>query len=81
MSDRLSDEQVADFANAGRYIKWPGYVEALAREVQDSRRLLAAIRALPDDPRGSDLHESPHWFNQGWREAMRQVKALLEEQQ
>ena len=51
---------------------------ALAREVQDSRRRLAAIRALPDTLLGAADTLYGDGVKDGWAEAMRQVKALLD---
>ena len=81
MSDRLPDDQVAWYAGTSRTAKWTAdmslqeNIVTLAREVQDSRRLLAAIRALPDtlSPFGP-----PELFTAGYEDAMRQVKALLD---
>jgi hypothetical protein len=78
--DRLSDELVARVANLQR----PQYGDAqafvlLAREVQRSRRVLAAIRALPDELDASWGAKTRETFGYGWVAAMRQVKALLED--
>ena len=51
-------------------------IEELEAEVQDSRRRLAAIRALPDD--GPTHPDDPDVYWSGYRYAMRQVKALLD---
>ena len=80
MSDRLSDEQVARVAAIQRPLN--NEAEAfvlLAREVLDSRRRLAAIRALPDTAQvvADGVPERGPWLR-GYAHAMRQVKALLD---
>ena len=87
VSDHLSDEDVArltDMATEGvesaetdREADAAIVIGLLAREVQDSRRILAAIRALPDDP-PPDRHLNTTTPTFGYRYAMRQVKALLD---
>jgi hypothetical protein len=77
MSDRLSDEQVAHWTSIDPEMVDSAMSHAvfhLAREVRESRRILAAIRALPDtlDSTFSDA------ARETYRVTMRQVKALLE---
>jgi hypothetical protein len=70
----MPDESVAYFTQA---LKHPQHVVELALEVQESRRLLDAIRALPDR---ADHSTSSYGAAAaiGYAAAMRQVKALLE---
>ena len=76
MSDRLSDELVAEYLNPTfGYDYSDPQLYLLAQEVQDSRRRLAAIRALPDSVRGTTVQTN---YDEGYEDAMRQVKALLE---
>ena len=73
--ERISDEQIEYWAGPLCAGFFPEH--KLAREVQDSRRILAAIRALPDDP-PPDRHLNTTTPTFGYRYAMRQVKALLD---
>lgn len=63
MSDRLSDEQVAYYSTP-RYVFYSSHsVAKLAREVQESRRIMAAISALPDPTPMlvSAIKSGEHW--------------------
>ena len=92
-SDRLSDEHVAMLLDDRPGISYgyarslaAGEVIDLAREVQDSRRLREAIRALPDtmpDDFALRAREvmpavTTYLARDVWMVAMRQVKALLD---
>ena len=70
MSDRLSDDDLGWIVGQGH----PIYTKA-AREVRESRALIAAIDALPDDSPHDPVF-TPSYLH-GYREAMRQVKALI----
>ena len=83
MSGRLSGDVVSVYAvEASRYACSTDapVIATLAREVQDARRRLAAIRALPDTPTDNPHKQTGNWLahRQGYELAMRQVKALLD---